>query len=68
MGKSIPAEVKDADMKPAVEEETLLIDKIIKDVLYPAPSRYAEAGLVKAPEEKGMRRPSTYAAIILPSP
>ena len=64
-GKVFPLGVKDADMKPAVEGETLLIDKIIKDQRFTQPpSRYTEAGLVKALEEKGIGRPSTYAAII----
>ncbi|MEA4871566.1 MAG: DNA topoisomerase, partial [Synergistaceae bacterium] len=64
-GKVFPLGVKDADMKPAVEGETLLIDRIIKDQRFTQPpSRYTEAGLVKALEEKGIGRPSTYAAII----
>lgn len=64
-GKVFPLGVKDADMEPAVEGETLLIDKIIKDQRFTQPpSRYTEAGLVKALEEKGIGRPSTYAAII----
>ncbi len=64
-GKVFPLGVKDADMKPAVEGETLFIDRIIKDQRFTQPpSRYTEAGLVKALEEKGIGRPSTYAAII----
>ena len=64
-GKVFPLGVKDVDMKLAVEGETLLIDKIIKDQRFTQPpSRYTEAGLVKALEEKGIGRPSTYAAII----
>ncbi|NLD05216.1 MAG: type I DNA topoisomerase [Synergistaceae bacterium] len=64
-GKVYPLGVKDAEMKPAIEGETLLIDNIIKDQRFTQPpSRYTEAGLVKALEEKGIGRPSTYAAII----
>ena len=64
-GKVFPLGVKDADMKPAVEGETLVIDQIIKDQRFTQPpSRYTEAGLVKALEEKGIGRPSTYAAIL----
>ena len=64
-GKVFPLGVKDADMKPAVEGETLVIDQIVKDQRFTKPpSRYSEAALVKALEEKGIGRPSTYAAII----
>lgn len=64
-GKVYPLGVKDAEMEPAVEGEILLIENIIKDQRFTKPpSRYTEAGLVKALEEKGIGRPSTYAAII----
>lgn len=64
-GKVFPLGVKDADMQPAVEGETLVIDHIVKDQRFTQPpSRYTEAGLVKALEEKGIGRPSTYAAIL----
>lgn len=64
-GKVFPLGVKDADMKPAVEGESLNIEKVLKDQRFTQPpSRYTEAGLVKALEENGIGRPSTYAAII----
>ncbi|MDD4160425.1 MAG: type I DNA topoisomerase, partial [Synergistaceae bacterium] len=64
-GKVFPLGVKDTDMAPASEGEVLLIEKIIRDQRFTQPpSRYTEAGLVKALEEKGIGRPSTYAAII----
>ena len=64
-GKVFPLGVKDADMQPAVQGETLVIDQIIKDQRFTQPpSRYTEAGLIKALEEKGIGRPSTYAAIL----
>ncbi len=64
-GKVFPLGVKDADMKPAVKGEDLTLEKILSEQRFTQPpSRYTEAGLVKALEEKGIGRPSTYAAII----
>ncbi len=51
---------------PAVEKgETLKLNKITPDQHFTdPPPRYTEATLVKALEEKGIGRPSTYAAIM----
>lgn len=64
-GKVFPLGVKNSVLEPAVEGETLNIDDIKSEQRFTQPpSRYTEAGLVKALEEKGIGRPSTYAAII----
>lgn len=64
-GKVYPLGVKDSDLKPAVEGETLSVLSVDKEQRFTQPpSRYTEAGLVKVLEEKGIGRPSTYATII----
>ncbi len=64
-GRVFPLGVKNADIVPAVQGETLSIVDIKKEQRFTQPpSRYTEAGLVKALDEKGIGRPSTYATII----
>lgn len=64
-GRVYPLGVKDVLMEPAVQGEALNIDKIVKEQKFTQPQpQYTEAGLVKALEEKGIGRPSTYATII----
>lgn len=64
-GRVYPLGVKDVTMQPAVGGEELSIAKIDKEQKFTQPlPRYTEAGLVKALEEKGIGRPSTYATII----
>lgn len=64
-GRIYPLGIKNVTMEPAVKGETLLIKEIIKEQKFTQPQpRYTEAGLVKALEEKGIGRPSTYATII----
>jgi len=47
------------------EGETLLLDKIVPEQKFTQPpARYTEASLIKAMEEKGIGRPSTYAPTI----
>ncbi len=47
------------------EGETLLLDKITPEQKFTQPpARYTEASLIKAMEEKGIGRPSTYAPTI----
>lgn len=57
----------EADVKlPALEEnEALLLKKLLpKQHFTQPPPRYSEASLIKTLEEKGIGRPSTYAAIM----
>ena len=64
-GRVYPLGIKDITMEPAVKGEELAIEKIVKEQKFTQPlPRYTEAGLVKALEEKGIGRPSTYATII----
>ncbi|MCD8164156.1 MAG: type I DNA topoisomerase [Synergistaceae bacterium] len=64
-GRVYPLGIKDITMEPAVKGEALAIEKIVKEQKFTQPMpRYTEAGLVKALEEKGIGRPSTYATII----
>jgi DNA topoisomerase I len=68
---SLEDEEKDADdaearlLPPVTEGETLKLEAIRPDQHFTEPPpRYTEATLVKELEEKGIGRPSTYAAII----
>lgn len=64
-GRIYPLGVKNTTIEAAVEGETLTADEISKEQKFTQPpARYTEAGLVKALEEKGIGRPSTYATII----
>ena len=64
-GRVYPLGIKDVTIEPAVKGETLNIDAIEKEQKFTQPQpQYTEAGLVKALEEKGIGRPSTYATII----
>ncbi|MEG2183425.1 MAG: type I DNA topoisomerase [Cloacibacillus sp.] len=64
-GRVYPLGIKDVTMEPAVNGEELSITNIDKEQKFTQPQpRYTEAGLVKALEEKGIGRPSTYATII----
>jgi DNA topoisomerase-1 len=48
-----------------VEGETLLLDKLVPEQKFTQPpARYTEASLIKALEEEGIGRPSTYAPTI----
>ena len=48
-----------------IEGESLLLDKLLPEQKYTQPpARYTEATLIKAMEEKGIGRPSTYAPTI----
>lgn len=64
-GKVWPLDLKEGLIAPAVEGETLFVDDVLREQRFTKPpARYAESGLVKALEEKGIGRPSTYATII----
>jgi DNA topoisomerase-1 len=64
-GRVFPLGVRDTVIAPAVAGEPLCIADVKKEQRFTQPpSRYTEAGLVKALDEKGIGRPSTYATII----
>jgi DNA topoisomerase-1 len=67
-GKDDPNQVDDEDkqpLPPLTEEQMLkLLTLTPKQHFTEPPPRYSEATLVKALEEKGIGRPSTYAAIM----
>ncbi|MDO5562970.1 MAG: type I DNA topoisomerase [Synergistaceae bacterium] len=64
-GRLYPLGIKSVVIEPAKVGEILDVDKILKEQKFTQPpARYTEAGLVKALEEKGIGRPSTYATII----
>lgn len=56
---------QDSDLPPLKEGETLTLHELTKEQNFTKPpARYSEASLVKALEENGIGRPSTYASII----
>ncbi len=59
------AEEADAELPPLAAGQTLTLDRLNKEQKFPQPpARYSEASLVRELEERGIGRPSTYAAII----
>lgn len=55
----------DAELPPLKAGQTLRLDKLEKEQKFTQPpARYSEASLVRELEERGIGRPSTYAAII----
>ncbi len=64
-GKDDEQEVADSPLPDLQVGDRALADKIEKEQHFTQPpARYTEASLVKAMEEKGVGRPSTYASII----
>jgi len=64
-GKDEEGEAVGSPLPDLIEGEKALASKIEKEQHFTQPpARYTEATLVKAMEEKGVGRPSTYAAII----
>ena len=64
-GKVWPLGIKDTVIPPAAPGEELALDGVNREQKFTQPpARYTDAGLVKALEEKGIGRPSTYASII----
>lgn len=60
-----PLEMKDDILGPAVEGEKLELLDIQKEQRFTKPpARYTDSGLVKALEDEGIGRPSTYASIV----
>ncbi|WP_304473170.1 type I DNA topoisomerase [uncultured Desulfovibrio sp.] len=59
------AEEADAELPPLTAGQTLTLDRLNKEQKFTQPpARYSEASLVRELEERGIGRPSTYAAII----
>ena len=64
-GRMWPLEMKELSVPMAVPGENLRIEDIRKEQRFTQPpARYSESGLVKALEENGIGRPSTYASIV----
>ena len=64
-GRVWPLEMKEGPVPRAVPGECLSLEEILKDQRFTQPpTRYSESGLVKALEENGIGRPSTYASIV----
>ncbi|NSW89893.1 MAG: type I DNA topoisomerase [Firmicutes bacterium] len=64
-GKEDEAEENNIDLPELIEGEVLSLKKLMPQQHFTQPpQRYTEATLVKALEEKGIGRPSTYAPII----
>jgi DNA topoisomerase-1 len=63
--KVYPIKFKEAELPPLKINETLKLKKLIPSQHFTQPPpRYNEATLIKALEEKGIGRPSTYAPIL----
>ncbi len=59
------AEEADAELPPLAAGQPLTLDRLNKEQKFTQPpARYSEASLVRELEERGICRPSTYAAII----
>jgi DNA topoisomerase-1 len=57
--------MKELSIPEAVPGEPLRVEEILKEQRFTQPpARYSESGLVKALEENGIGRPSTYASIV----
>lgn len=64
-GKVWPLDLKEETVATAQEGETLEVRGVSTDQRFTTPpARFAESGVIKALEEKGIGRPSTYATII----
>lgn len=64
-GRMWPLDMKELAIPEAVPGEFLRIEDILMEQRFTQPpARYSESGLVKALEENGIGRPSTYASIV----
>ena len=64
-GKVWPLDMKEAPVPEATSGEILSLEELLKEQRFTQPpTRYSESGLVKALEENGIGRPSTYASIV----
>lgn len=60
-----PLEMKDEIIEPAIEGEPLEVKDISREQRFTRPpARFTDAGLIKALEDEGIGRPSTYATIV----
>ncbi|MBI2003154.1 MAG: type I DNA topoisomerase, partial [Candidatus Wildermuthbacteria bacterium] len=63
--KAYPMKFEEATLPALSKEESLALEKLAQEQHFTQPpARYTEAGLVKALEEHGIGRPSTYAPTI----